>query len=382
MARDLPIGPPVATPGGGVVRVSADVDGTSVWFESADVPLAPAPEAFASAFLLPSLAHRRRLVSARALDPLFLANVPRLIEIFRRWWRYPRLLPRAAAGSSAASDQENGKPRGRAAFFSGGVDSFHALRHLGEPIDRLVFVEGFDMPLGDAPRVEASLTGIREVAAASGASLTLLRTNLREHPLVRRTSWERANGGALAAVAHLLSDAIAEMIVPSSVAVPWNMHWGSHWETDPLYSSSRVRLRQFGESLRRIEKVKEISDDPLAQRHLRVCWENRTPTGNCSRCGKCVITRLMLASAGKLDAFPVFAGSATLASDVDAIHHDSHFASMQDLVTIGDLPPDLHRATAALLARSEHARSFPVATRRAALRAIRKVIGADRPGAR
>ena len=379
MPRELHVGSPVASRDAGTWRVSADVDGIPVWFESADTPLAASPEAFASAFLLPSLAHRRRLVSAAPLDAVWLANAPRLVEIFHRWWRYPRLVPRA---ETVATTLPVAPGRERASFFSGGVDSFHTLRHLGERIDRLVFVVGFDFPLDDLARAAASLADVRAVAASAGTALTVVRTNLREHPWMRSTSWERANGGALAAVGHVLSEGIAEMVVPSSIAVAWNMTWGSHWETDPLFSSSRLRVRQFGERLRRLEKVREIANDPLAQQHLRVCWENRTPTGNCSRCGKCVITRLMLAECGKLDSFPVFAGTASLAADVDAIAHDSHHVSMRDLLTLGNLPPDLRRATLALQARSDHAASFPVKTRRAFLGMIRKAIGADRPEGR
>ncbi len=357
MPREIRIGAPVATRLGQGSRVTAEVDGTAVWFECADLALAASPEAFASAFLLPALAHRRRLLSAGPLDPAWRENSERLVVVFHRWWKYPRWAPRCGAGSASfATAPPVATPRERAAFFSGGVDSFHTLLHLGEPIDRL--------------------------AAAAGTSLAVLRTNLREHPLVRATSWERANGGALAAVGHLLSETVEEIVVPSSIAIGWGMHWGSHWETDPLYSSSRLRVRQFGERLRRIEKVKEIATHPWPQRHLRVCWENRSATGNCSRCGKCVITRLMLASAGQLDAFPVFAGTGTLAADVDALAHDSHHVSMRDLLTLGDLPPELRRATAALQRRSDHARSFPVRTRRALLAWIRRASGADRPRGR
>lgn len=380
MAREIVIAPPVATRTDGAWRVTADVDGTPVWFECAEVTLAASPEAIASAFLLPSLAHRRRLSSAAPLDPVWLANSRQLVAVFHRWWRYPGLAPSAVAAS--APPPAVAGPRERASFFSGGVDSFHTLLHLGERIDRLVFVAGFDFPLEDVTRAEASLASVRTIAEAAGTALAVVRTNLREHPLIRTTSWERANGGALAAVGHLLSGTVEDLVVPSSVAIGWNMEWGSHWETDPLYSSSRLRVRQFGEDLRRIEKVQAIAAHPWPQRHLRVCWVNETPTGNCSRCGKCVITRLMLASAGKLEAFPVFAGAETLAADVDALPHDSHHVSIEDLLTLGNLPPGLRAAVLALQRRNAHAGSFPVRTRRAALRMIRKVIGADRPARR
>ena len=376
--RSIRIAAPVAEGGDGAWRVAADVDGVRVWFESPDRPLAPSPEAFASAFLVPALAHRRRLVSEAPLDAVWLGNSPRLVGIFHDWWGYPRLVPEVAGPSAATAaapapgvPSATGPARGRALFFSGGVDSFDALLCSGETFDLLVFVEGLDIRLDDAPRREASLAAVRAVAADQGVPLAVVRTNLRDHPLVRDTSWENANGGALAAIAHVLADPVREMVIASSVAIQWKRSWGSHYDTDPLYSSSRLRLREVGQELRRIDKVRRIAAHPLPQRHLRVCWENRTPTGNCSRCGKCVVTRLMLADCGMLDRYALFEGTATLARDIDALRYDSHRQSLTDLVTTGNLDPELKRAAVALLGRIRHAESLPVKTRRALLRTLR-----------
>ncbi|MFI5371325.1 MAG: hypothetical protein ACHQ52_07170, partial [Candidatus Eisenbacteria bacterium] len=289
----------------------------------------------------------------------------------------PRLVPRSMAAGpppvvrpASPTGADIAASRARAMFFSGGVDSFHGLLCCGESIDLLVFVEGFDVTLGDTPRVASALAGIRDVAAEVGVRLGVVRTNLREHPLVRDTKWERVNGGALAAVAHLLEGSVHEMLIASSIAVQWPMAWGSHWRTDPLYSSSRLRIREIGHEVSRIDKVRAIAPLSLPQKHLRVCWENRTPTGNCSRCGKCVITRLMLAESGVLDRYPMFDGAATLARDLDAIRNDSHRHSLTDVVERGWLDPELRRAAVALLARIRHAESFPVRTRRALLRMV------------
>ncbi|MEO5618609.1 MAG: hypothetical protein ABIS67_12645 [Candidatus Eisenbacteria bacterium] len=378
MSHAIRIAAPAAEAREGVTRVSAVVDGIPIWFESPDLPLTPSAEAFASAFLVPSLAQRRRLVSEGPLDSVWLANMPRLIEIFSGWWRYSRLLPEAAAGAAPASPPDPSRARGRALFFSGGVDSFHALLHAPEPIDRLIFVEGLDMPLDDTARVAATLAGIREVAAERGIGVVRVRTNLRDHPLVGKTPWERANGGALAAIGHLLADSVREVVIASSVAVAWNLTWGSHWETDPLFSSSRLALREAGHELRRLEKVRQIAGDALVQKHLRVCWVNLAPTGNCSKCGKCVLTRLMLADSGMLDRFSGLAGSATLVRDLDALPHDSHRASLNDLVTLGKFAPELREAARALLARSNRVRRFPVRQRRALVRTLLRWTGALR----
>ena len=385
--RLLTIGRPGARDAPGASRIEADVDGTRVWFESPDVALAPAPEAFASAFLLPGLAVRARLRSEAPLDPAWLAGSRELVKIFHEWWRYPRLEPEgaaAAAGATAATgppagaDAAPADPRLRGLFFSGGVDSFHGLLCCGERVDLLAFVHGFDVPLADAPRLEAAFASVRAVAAATGVRAALVRTNLREHPLVRAVPWERANGGALIGVAHALGGQVREMLVPSSVMRGRERSWGSHWRTDPLFGSGRVRIRQVGETRRKVDKIRELAPEALPRTHLRVCWENRAPTGNCSRCGKCVLTRLVLADCGVLDQYPVLAGTATLAADVDALRTDSHRNSLADLARTARLDPETMRALRALLGRIRHARHPLVRARRAVLRWVRAWVGGGR----
>jgi hypothetical protein len=365
--RTIRIATPRVESAGGTSRVSADVDGFTVWLESPDAALIPSPEALASAFLLPALTHRARLVSEAPLDPVWLAGSRRLTEIFRGWWRTPRIAVEAPVDGRPVTAPQL---ETRGLFFSGGVDSFHGLLCCDRRFECLVFVTGFDVPLGDHARHATALASVRVIAATTGSRLVTVRTNLREHPLVRDTAWERANGGALAAIAHALAGVVGGMAIGSSVAIGWKGGWGSHWETDPLYGSQRMRIEQLGVDLHRLEKVRRIAGLELPRRHLRVCWENRVTTGNCSRCGKCVVTRLMLAESGVLDSFPVFEGMATLAADVDALSSDDHRESLTDIVDSGRLDPRLQRAAAALLARARHAQSWPVRTRRALLRRL------------
>ena len=41
---------------------------------------------------------------------------------------------------------------------------------------------------------------------------------------------------------HLLSDAIGTLVIPSSYTYSDSPPWGSHFDTDPLYSSSRLAI--------------------------------------------------------------------------------------------------------------------------------------------
>ena len=69
----------------GIHRLSADVDGAEVWFESADVPLFPSPEGLASAFLVHALHGDRTLTIEAPLSAAWLANMKILLEIFHGW---------------------------------------------------------------------------------------------------------------------------------------------------------------------------------------------------------------------------------------------------------------------------------------------------------
>jgi len=161
------------------------------------------------------------------------------------------------------------------------------------------------------------------VAVAVSARPIVIRTNLREHPAFALVSWEQTHGGALAAIGHLLSDTIGQLLISASQTYSDTGPWGSHWRTDRFWSSEKLQVINAGGELHRYEKVGEIAHEPLAWAHLRVCWENRAPSGNCSRCEKCVRTRLLLAECGELDRYSVFEGSVSLSDDVDALPHSN-----------------------------------------------------------
>ncbi|MEO5989962.1 MAG: hypothetical protein ABIU54_06515 [Candidatus Eisenbacteria bacterium] len=369
------IGTPAWSTSEGGQRVTADVDGVPVWFESPDLPLVPSAESFASLFLVPAMARGATIFSQAPLDALWLENSRELMAIFHEWWHYPIFAPQAPADAARPASTLP-ESRARALFFSGGVDSFHGLLSCGEQVELLVFLQGFDIPIHDQPRADAALASLRAIASELGMRSGFVRTNLREHPLLQQAPWERTNGGALASVAHVLAGVAHELLIASSIATSTEEAWGSHWRTDKLFSSSRMELRQVGETHRRMHKIQALAHEPLARRHLRVCWANATATGNCSRCAKCTITRLVLAHAGVLDAFTVFDGSATLARDLDGIRSDKRFQTLDELSRSPRLEPHVRAATRALYKRSVRIHSLPVRVRRAL---IRKLLEWTRP---
>lgn len=366
----LSIGAPRRAGDPGRSRVEAEVDGETVWFESPDLDLVPAPEAWASAFLIPGLAHRVPLAVEAPLDPVWRAGVSELLGVLRGWWRYPALEPRSpAAGGSAGEAPARGGST--ALFFSGGVDSFHTLLRGDRAVHMLVGLWGFDYPAADRVRHAAAERTLRAAAAHAGSRAAVIRTNVREHPRFLGVVWERVHGGVLGGIAHLLPDEVGEVLISSSISTQRDKPWGSHWRIDPLWSSSRRAIVPSGHELRRAEKLRLIAREPLLRDHLRVCWENRAPAGNCSRCYKCVVARLALADCGALESFTVFDGPETLAADVDGVPRGRDaMRLLRELADSRNLEPAVVAAVRRLIARTERLDQFPVRWRRAVIRRV------------
>jgi hypothetical protein len=363
-----------------------------IWFESSDVTLRASVEAFTSAFLVPAAALERPLVVTAPVAADFAAGLPRILDIVGGWWDYSRASPSleiAAAPQRAEPDRPPAaKPGGTALCFSGGVDSFYTLLAAGRHVDAMVFVHGFDIKLADELRSAAVEEHLRTVAAAVGARPVFIRTNLRSHPVYRATNWSRTHGGALAAIGHLLADNWSTLLISAAYSLDDPNSCGSHWDLDPLWSGAGLTVEHVGAECDRNEKLAALKDDPLVQRYLRVCWENRSERLNCSRCEKCIRNEVALAALGALDSFEVFESSATLAARVDgvrAVQLKSLLPRYHSALTLG-LPPDVERAVRRLIERSrraqrrarlEHARSYAADV---AWRIIR--LGKPRPSTR
>jgi len=304
-------------------RVAAAVDGRGVWFESADLPLAAASEAFGAALLVPALHAGRPLRLAGRVDDLWAANLARLTDEFRQLWYAdaPRpiavpgpvaagILPvesgghdsRRYAPAAAAHDLRPAPPAGSprvheptALCFSGGVDAFHTLLAADQQIDTLVYVIGYDVSHRDRRRAASVTALLRTVAAETGRRSVVVTTNLRRHPLLKATPWLRAFGGPLAAVGHLLGPATGRILLSSDGLGFEHPEVGSRPSTDPLHTSARLTVEHVAHNVTRLDKIARLAAEPLVQRHLRVCWQNEGNRLNCGRCEKCIRTMLALA---------------------------------------------------------------------------------------
>ena len=340
-------------------RVEADVADVPIWFESTDLELSASAEAFGSALLIPTLhtATRMRLVESVSLE--WMENIGRMLPILAEWWDYPQLAPEVSTNGMPhrSRDAHLSNSGGAGLCFTGGVDSFYSLLRGGLDARVLVFILGYDMKLEDEVRYAAFQPTLEAAARATGARPVVIRTNLRNHPAFDACSWERTHGGALAAVGHLLTNRINRLSISATLVRDDERPWGSHARIDHLWSSDRLRVEQCGEELWRHDKLRAIMDEQLVREHLRVCWENRTPSGNCSRCDKCVTTMVVLAQAGRLKDFGVFeAGDPSrydseLAARLDKVPRTTYVRTFAMLLDDG-LHPRIGDAVRRLLARS------------------------------
>jgi len=340
---------------GGVSRVSARVGEHTLWFESNDLELTPNSEAFASAMLLPALDSRRSLTLDQPLSSAWLSNCRQLLRIYNEWWGYDETLPVAPPGDPV---RESGSLK-TALCFTGGVDSFYTLLRSGHQIDFLVSGIGFvDTPRHDRVRLAHREQSIREVARKTGTQAVFVHTNFLELPVAAQTSWERAHGGLLIGIGHLLSRSAARLLISSSHRYDAGKAWGSSWKTDPLGSSASMQIIHVGAEYNRNEKLWAIADEPLVQRHLHVCWQNLAPVGNCSRCDKCVRTRVQLYERGQLNQFPCFTGEETLADDLNSLPQgDGRMMTYRRALAKGEGDRRVLRALESLIERTERARS-------------------------
>lgn len=282
-------------------RVSADVGGGEVWYKSQSALLQAPGEVFASAFLLPAMASGQDLYIDVPLSETWLNNSKQLMELFHEWWGYAPITIHSAVKGDCYS-KENTKT---GLFFSGGVDSFYSLLCAADVPDELIYVFGFDLQLKDTVRFQNVEYALQQIAQEIGLPLHVVETNVREHPLLASMDWAQSHGGALASVAHCFGR-LNKVVISASVPRSGGLFWGSHWASDPLWSSDVLQILHYGEHFYRNDKLRVIIDDPLVRKYLRVCWKYKNNHVNCCRCEKCIRTMLILKGESKLHKYETF----------------------------------------------------------------------------
>jgi hypothetical protein len=288
----------------------ADIDGAveRITFTARGAELVASTDAGLAALLLPTMRVGGPLVVRGATSLQLVASLPKIQQIIRNWeQRFPSYAVYRAVTVDAPNHVESPPPRRRrvAAFFSGGVDSFYTLAQHRDEIDALVYVHGFDVAIDDERLDEQVTSQLRAAALALNKPLVEIRTDLRTFS-DRYSNWLDYHGSALASIALLLATEFERMYVPATLTYAHLIPLGSHPLLDPLWSTENVELIHDGCEASRLDKLALLANDPVAQAHLRVCWENRKGRYNCGSCEKCLRTMVALRALGVLSSFETF----------------------------------------------------------------------------
>jgi hypothetical protein len=295
-------------------RVTALVDGRSVWFESNDAMLVAATEAFGASLVVPAMHAGRPLHLEGTACETWATNLRPLSDMVRGLW-YPD-----ASQPHAVPERRHIAPSPSTALcFTGGVDAFYTYFESRHRIDQLAYVVGYDVKLRQRRRAAEVSRMVRAIAAETGRRGIVIRTNLRQHPLMRAAPWVRAFGGALAAVAHLLAGETGRLLISGDGLGFEHPEVGSRAGTDHLHGSAAVAIEHTAPTVTRLEKIRRIAQEPLVQRNLRVCWQNVSDRLNCGRCEKCIRTMLSLDACGVLGSFAGFGHGRGLVAAIDAL---------------------------------------------------------------
>lgn len=253
---------------------------------------------------LPSAVHRRMPVKVD--EPVSGTVLEGAAHAMRMWERWSR--GRHSPVEIAASPAPDPEPAADGAcFFSGGLDSFysvlsHTRGRATPPLDHLLLVHGFDLPLEDRERRRLVSEDLQRAAAGLGLPLVEVETNLREltNP---HADWAGAQfGQSLAAIGLSLSHRFGRVVIPASNAAEDHRPWGGHPMVDPLWSSGATEIVHHGTNAGRVEKVRrELIRSDVALAHLRVCFRNAGSRFNCGECEKCLRTMINFEAAGALE---------------------------------------------------------------------------------
>ncbi len=303
----LHISKPKVERSGDTWKVSAQAAGDTLWFKCHGFELTPAPEAFLATFFIPALHTNAKIKMDAKVNAGWIETTKELLPIYHRWWNYPLEYPLIDIHNTVEKghDYHRGHTSSVSSLcFTGGVDSFYSLLKEKHNVQNLLFINGFDIALSEVDRFNHFERSLYKISEITNCSPIIVHTNMRRHPVFKRVSWERTHGAALIACGLLLKKKIESLIIPSSYTYSNSIPWGSHWKTDPLWSSpEQLAVIHDDASQGRTHKLIEIAGESMVQRYLRVCWQNKTKTGNCSKCEKCLRTMVGLEASGFLSDF-------------------------------------------------------------------------------
>jgi len=286
MSKPLGINDPIVSSGDGMNELSAVVDGQRIRFRAPDsCPLEMRGELFIGIALLEAM-YRNVPIEVDECIPIsskLMATLPEIQSIYSCW--NPDLHQIQVNGNE---DSQGVEHTAVGSFFSGGVDSSHALYRHMEEISHLIMLTGFDVG-NDEESISRRFEAQSAFARSVGKELIPITTNARQWADARGIGWGFFHGLLLCSVSSMVR--CKRVYIPSSHTYAELFPWGTHPLTDPMWGTEATEIVHEGAGFRRGDKVKDLCKDQRLLDNLQVCW--RSITQNCGECPKCV--RVMVA---------------------------------------------------------------------------------------
>jgi hypothetical protein len=203
-----------------------------------------------------------------------------------------------------------------ASLFSGGVDSFFTL-YQGlfpepglaiMPLTHGLFMQGSpDIPLAYPDKYRILSERYARLYAGLGLELITARTNLMQFS-AHRIPFVLFLEAPTISCALALSPLLSGLLVPAGDGYRHYRGVSNGPLTPQYYCTETFRAKSAGGASLRLHKVAALSHWEPAQKNLRVCFGfmSKGKTANCSRCSKCMRTRMDLHILGRLEVMETF----------------------------------------------------------------------------
>lgn len=312
---------------------------------------------FAAALLIPSMKQGEDLVIEGSISEELYHSMKSIINIFLSW----EIGLKPIKIKANVIDKDLNNPGSSASFFSGGVDSFYTyLKHKKgkEKIEYLILINGFDIGPKNKKLWKTTFNNIQQLAVEEKIKLIAVQSNIRRliEPIF---PWSFTHGGCLASVGLLLRNHLKHIYIPSTDEAEAQTPWGSHLDTDKLWSTEKTLFVHDGVEASRNEKVAWITArSSLVQKYLRVCYSNKKEAYNCCQCDKCLRTMINLQYEGVLDKVktfpekidPIKVARLIIQGEENATYHRDNLAELKKR----SLYPELQEAIKVCLKNVQH----------------------------
>lgn len=350
----------------GVVRVTCGDE--EIRFEHAhDALIAPHLGSVAAWVCLPiAMRLGRPLRVCAAGSATVQHNFLRLSEIWGRW--LPGHFQRSTVSFDVVcSPALESRVGGDLCFYSGGIDSTHALmcRQEAGLVQTLLTIHGMDYRYADTDRFDGLLAKTQPFVDWLGSNRLTVRTNaydVYKRHKVNPPGSDVGHAFVLAASGFLFADAFERLVLAADYRLDqqFDVHpWGTNTATNRYFDDGAFAVHTVSEDVTRAEKCAHVANCPEALASLSFCVDYSARPHNCGRCQKCVRTKAMfMAASGAVP--PICVDSALQPGCLDAFdlrkkHQRAFFFDLYETARraghVGRVP-GLESAHAHLMARA------------------------------